>query len=1154
MGLSTLLPCQEGREWHMALQFYLGPSGSGKTYRLYHKIIEEAEKNPNNQYMILVPEQFTMSTQKEIVRMHPKKGILNIDVLSFGRLAFRIFEETGLKETIVLDDIGKSMILRKIASEKEGELKVLGKNLKRLGYIEEVKSIVAEFLQYNIGEKELERLKKGAGTRELLRCKLCDIEILYDRFKEYLKENYTTSEEMLSLASDALPKSEKIKDSVIALDGFTGFTPVQNKLLRQLIAQCRQVIVAITLGAGENPYEADGEQKLFALSKKTIFSLERLSIEAGIQRDRAKDLYLNKSPVKRFEGKEGLAFLEENLFRYQSKIFEKDPEDIRLFTAFNPMEELRQVCIEMKRLIREKGYRYRDFAIMCGDMEVYAPYAKRMFQKYNIPSFLDQNRKILLNPVIEFLRAGIGIVTKDYSYESVFHFARAGFWTMDKESIDLAENFVLSKGIRGSKAWSKKFRKPKKGYSKKEMEAINKFREEILSMLKPLSSLKEKKGEGTVEEMTKSLYEFLCQTKVQELLAKYEGQFAHEGNKEKEKEFHQIYKEIIDLFDKMVELLGKEKMNLKEYGELLDAGFSEIEVGLIPLSVDQILMGDIERSRFDHVKILFFVGLNEGIVPKTGAKGGILSDLDREALKAQDVELAPTLRERAYVQRLYLYRNMTKPDHCLYLSYTKVNGAGQSASPSSLVEEIKRLFPKLSMMESLEARDRNRITAPKDGLDYLMDDLHHFDSLDKDKRELYAWYYRSSQYGQWLKKLSENVLGFQKTDSLSKAVARGLYGKVLENSVTRLEKYAACAYSHFLNYGLFLKERDMFSLEARDLGTIFHDCLEQFSRELYKRDYSWFQLPEEEAEELAEEAIRVSSEQYKDALGSSARNEYMRIRMKRIILRAVKTLCTQAKGGDFVPKAYEVEFPGEEKMETSIIPLSEEEEIHLRGRIDRIDILEDGMHIYVKIIDYKSGEKDLSLEEIFQGLSLQLMVYMRAAMELEKKAHPEKKVLPGGILYYHIEDPLVDIEEGEEVEGIEKKIASKLRMKGMVNEDNSVLEKMDRKMTGRSDIIPVRWNKDKSLSKDSSTFSLEEFDALSQFVREKIKEMGREILSGKIDRNPYEMGTKDACRYCAYKGICSLEKAKDGEYRRVVKKRAKEEIWNDIHSRSAENH
>ncbi len=276
--------------------------------------------------------------------------------------------------------------------------------------------------------------------------------------------------------------------------------------------------------------------------------------------------------------------------------------------------------------------------------------------------------------------------------------------------------------------------------------------------------------------------------------------------------------------------------------------------------------------------------------------------------------------------------------------------------------------------------------------------------------------------------------------------------------------------------------------------------------------------------------------------------------MKRIILRAVKTLCTQAKGGDFVPKAYEVEFPGEEKMETSIIPLSEEEEIHLRGRIDRIDILEDGTHIYVKIIDYKSGEKDLSLEEIFQGLSLQLMVYMRAAMELEKKAHPEKKVLPGGILYYHIEDPLVDIEEGEEVEGIEKKIASKLRMKGMVNEDNSVLEKMDRKMTGRSDIIPVRWNKDKSLSKDSSTFSLEEFDALSQFVREKIKEMGREILSGKIDRNPYEMGTKDACRYCAYKGICSLEKAKDGEYRRVVKKRAKEEIWNDIHSRSAENH
>ncbi len=238
----------------MALQFIFGGSGSGKSYDLYQTIIKKAGENPALNYMVLVPEQFTMQTQKDLVLMHAKRGIMNIDVLSFGRLAYRIFEETGKGNVPVLDDEGKNLVLRKLAAKAESRLKILKGNLKRFGYISEVKSVISEFDQYDIGPEELERVMERAGKDTYLFYKLRDIQVIYEEFRTYLRDRYITKEELLDVLCRIAPESEILKRSVVVLDGFTGFTPVQNRLLVQLMKLCRDVIITVTIDELEDPY------------------------------------------------------------------------------------------------------------------------------------------------------------------------------------------------------------------------------------------------------------------------------------------------------------------------------------------------------------------------------------------------------------------------------------------------------------------------------------------------------------------------------------------------------------------------------------------------------------------------------------------------------------------------------------------------------------------------------------------------------------------------------------------------------------------------------------------------------------------------------------------------------------------------------------
>ena len=1125
----------------MSLRFCFGPSGSGKSHRIYEEIMQRAAEEPGRNFLIIVPDQFTMQTQKDLVMRSDRDGILNIDVLSFGRLSHRILEEVGTKEMPVLDDTGKSLVLQKVAADLKEQLPAMGSLLHKQGYIHEVKSAISEFMQYGISTQDMDKLITSAQKRGALAMKLKDLKTLYRGFQDYIRDHFITTEETLDVLRRSLSKSKILKGSVVVFDGFTGFTPIQNRLIQELMRVCAETIVTVTIGVGEDPYKMDGEQKLFHLSKKTVADLEKLAAEAEVER--GEDLFVKGGP-NRFAKAPALHYLEQNLFRYQYEPYAGEQQEIHMFEALSPREEVHQTALYIRHLIREQGMTYRDIAVVIGDLEGYASYVETEFGQLEIPCFLDRTRGIVLNPMIEYIKSALQLYIKDFSYDTVFHFLRSGMADISREEIDELENYVIRTGARGYRTYSRLFTRRTEELQgnaegseqaeEKTMERLNRIRQQFMDAVEILHMGSQEKAGDYVSH----LYDFLEQNQVQQKLLNYQQQFEKEGDLSRAREYAQIYRLVMDLLDQVYELLGEEEISRQEFADILEAGFGEITVGTIPQSVDRIVVGDMERTRLKQVKVLFFLGVNDGSIPKNASKGGIISDMDREFLIESGTEMAPSPRQQMYIQRLYLYLNMTKPSEQLYLSYAKVNSEGKGIRPSYLIDTVRKLFPAMSVEYPQNRSRLEQIEGRQEGARYLAEELREYVEgtlPEEERQDFYLMYraYEADAAGRDL--LTRAAFRRYRESGLSRIVARALYGQQLENSVSRLETYAACACRHFLQYGLSLQEREEFGFEVSDMGTVYHAVLENFAGKLAESNLTWWDFTEDFAAKAVKESVEAYAATYGETvLYSSARNEYAITRMSRILTRTVLTLQKHLKQGSFQPDDYELSFRFAEDLDSIHVDLSEDEKMHLQGRIDRIDVSEDAEHVYVKVIDYKSGNRKFDLAALYYGLQLQLVVYMNAAMEMESRKHPDKEIVPAALLYYHIDDPTIETPVELTDEQINEQILAKLRMNGVVNSDPEVVERLDRYMQDKSVVIPVEKKKDGSFSARSGVLSREEMQLISSYVDAKIRSIGREILDGKIAANPYEKGNEEACTYCAYKKVCGFDGSIPGYEKRQL--------------------
>ena len=1120
----------------MSLQFVTGSSGSGKSTYLYQQIIEESLADPGRFFLVIVPEQFTMSSQRQLVQMHPLHGLMNIEILSFERLAYRVFDELGINPASVLEEMGKNLVVRRVAEELSGQLPTLGRNMRKRGYVSQVKSFISELSQYHISPEEFEEMVATPGMSASFYQKGADLIKLYQGFLDFIEDKYITSEQLLEKLTEVVEDSLFIKDSVIVLDGFTGFTPVQNQLLLRLLPLAASVYCAVTVDPREHLFGEVAEEELFAMSKKMVQSLMKMAEMTGVEV--LDPVVLSMDASSRYPKEGALRHLEANLFRRDKEVY-ATCEDIHLTRAENPKEELSFVAATIRRLLRQKAYHYGDFAVVCAKMEEYSPYIDDIFRAYGIPMFKDEKATILLQPAVEFVRSAIGMVEGRFSYDAMMHFFRCGLSGLSREEIDGLDNYLYASGLRGKNKWMHPFTVCPRGFDAGDLVEMNRIREYFVGKTTDFLAAFSKK-QDTVRSYATALYELTEAFDVQAQCEEWAAAYAAVEDEQKEREYEEIYGILIAILDKMVALMGEEEVTVAEFLDLFESGLETARVGMIPPDADSVVFGDMERTRLQDVSVLFLLGANDGMIPKSVSDGSILSQSERLLLKEASYELAPTEREKSFMQRFYLYLALTKPKDALYVSFAKISNSGESLQKSYLISVLQELYPSLTIgwAASEEGIWREAASeARSHAIGLVRRFLDHeilSEQEQKQLQDLMAVFYREDK--EHFMKLMDALFYRHEGEQISEGVMKALGGGEIRGSVSRLETYATCGYRYFLQYLLQIQERREHAFEAVDMGSLYHDALEKYEHALLEANEDWQTITPERSEELLQQSIRLAYEQMEKAESfDNARENYIRTHMEKTLRRTVWALTKQVRAGSFVPSQFEVSLRELGDEGSLHYPLDNGMELQLGGVIDRVDTFTVDDTLYIKVIDYKSSGKDVNPSDLYHGLQIQLIFYMNAA--LKAKAAKGISASPAAVLYYHINDPMIRGDYHTTNDALEQEILTALKVKGLVNASDVVIEGLDKEIyeKGVSQVIPVKIKKDHTPDANSKVATEEEFKLLTDFVEKKVTDLGNRIASGDIAALPYCKKSRTGCDYCEYHSICGFDPRMDGyEYRRLM--------------------
>lgn len=1116
----------------MSVRFLLGASGSGKSRQIYNEIIQASIKEPERNFYLIVPEQYTMEAQRELVTMHPAGGMMNIDAIGMNRLAYRVFDELGISTGQVLEDFGKSMLIKKILCEQQDTLHVYGSYYDKLGFVDEMKSMMSEIFQYNIKQDTIDEIMEQIPEDSVVAGKMQDIRHIYEEFEAFAGERYIVAEQLVELLTRHVGQSKLVCGSSLYFDGFTGFTPVQLELVEKLMTCADDLTFSFTLDDRDQKYEHIKDYELFYLTKTTIKKLTEAAAAAGVEIE--SPVVLPGTINYRLGENRELFFLERNLFRSPYQKWKQPLERIHLTATGDAQDEIVFVASTIRRLVREEGYRYKDIAIVAGDLEQASHIYERVMDEYEIPVFIDANACLKANPCAETIRSVLAVLADDFSYDSVFRFLKAGMTDLSFEDIELLENYALKRGVRGYSRWN---RAVSENYEKTSPVNIEEIRQAFMKMFGDIrKAFADKKA--VTKDYVEALYDFLLQIHMYEKLEARKNELYEENRINEGDAYGQIFEKTVRLFDKIAELLGDTKMSVKEFYEIVDTGLSDIEVGVVPPTVDRVLIGDITRSRLNHIKVLFFTSVNDGIVPKAPKKGRILSDRDRDILSDCGLELAPSDKQNSYIEQFYIYTILTKPSDHLYISYHKLSASLESMRPSYLLGRISSIFP------SLQAEEYDAASCMPDTVNRsLRRILRAEDSEDAESRILTRILTEKGFAGE-LTAIYKGRTYRNVAEQLPPETIALLYGRYLHASVSKLELYARCGFAYFLKYGLRLKEREMYQVDVRNVGVILHSVMEGLFKQVRDtRNNDWENFPEDERMLMVTELVnRAAEESAGDFFEDNARNAYMLQMIERMAQTSAGMLQKHIRLGSMKPGMLEKTFDSaKDEVGSYLFELPNQIQMSINGKIDRVDVEEEDGTVYIKVIDYKSSARKLSLEEILNGEQLQLVTYSAIAYEIEKMIYPDKNIQIAGLLYYSFDDPVIEIESSEidtgteqpefsDQEKLDAERMEKMKLQGFVNESPAVIQKMDHTC---NQSLPVKLDKNGDIKKSENVVSADQIRTIMELTRENIEELGSQIAEGKIAIEPYKNKSNTGCDYCEFKNICHFDVKNDGnQYRR----------------------
>lgn len=1109
----------------MGLRIIYGKPGSGKSQFCFSEIAKLIDKKES--IFIITPEQFSFTAERKLMETVNKNAVINAEVITLTRMAYRVLNDIGGEIKQSLSKCGKAMLVYSILNKYKKELEFLGKSNEN---IDLVIRTITEFKKHGITINNLkDEMEKTQDA--YLKTKLSDMILLYENFENKIVDNYIDDTDLLTILVKHLDEVEFIKNSIIYIDEFAGFTHQEYEIIKGLIKYAKQVNITIcvdNLNPAINP-----DTDIYYSNKITLYKLIDLVNENNFKLEEPvflKDQY-------RFKTKE-LKHLANNIYEIQSTKYEENVENIRLFLAKNPYSEIENIAKEIKKLVRDKKIRYKDISIITKNIDTYASLVRAIFKQYEIPVFIDEKRDLNQNIIIQYVLSILEILVKNFSSESVFSYIKLGFCEIDEDEIFKLENYCNKWGIKQNK-WKKDFNIEVEDKSKKqEVERLNELRKQIIM---PLIELKESiKKEKTAINVTKSLYEFIQNQKIEEKVISRISKLEEEKNIDLANEYKSSYQVLIEILDEIVLIFNEEKISLDNYSKILKIGLKNSGLGKIPGTQDQVTFGDVNRSRSHKVQNIFIIGLNDGSFPSINKDEGFFNDLDREELKQDGIELAKGTLEQLYEDNFNIYKAFTTAENQLYLSYVSTDSESKSLRPSMLINKIKKMFPKLIEKSDVINKEYDLFNkeVTYEELIENIDKIRSGESIDKIWYEIYN-YYKSQN--EWKEKLFEDLEGLRYSNlpnQIKKANIDKLYGNKLNTSVSQLERYRSCPFSYYLQYGLKLKEKEELKIQSFNTGSFMHETIDEFFEYVREEQILLTQIEEEQIKEIVSQIIDKNLNLSKNYIfTATAKYKVLVKRLKRIVSKALKYIIETLIYSDFDIEGTEIEFNKKGKYPPIVLELDNGKKVEITGKIDRIDTADSDDGKYLRIIDYKSSSKNIDLNEVYAGLQIQLLTYTDAICKAED-------IMPAGVFYFSLLEQMIKADKKVSDEEIEDMIRKNFRMKGLILADVKIIKMNDNTLkTGSSKMVPAAITQSGTVNeKWTNGVNKEQFKILQDYIDKTIKDISKEILSGKIDLKPYNKKGKTPCEYCSYKSICGFNTKQNGNQYNYIDKKSKDDL------------
>lgn len=1108
----------------MGLKIIYGRAGTGKSTYCFSQMANLI-KSSKKIYMI-TPEQFSYTAEKKLMETIDSSAVLNAEVITLSRMAYRVLQEVGKMPQNNLTESGRAMLIYSILSKNKKKLKFLAKSDEN---IDLCMNAITEFKKHGIKIQDLEEeIDKTKDT--YLKTKLEDMLLLYESFQNQIQNQTMDETDLLMALSQNLEQTEMIKDSIIYMDEFTGFTHPEYEVIRQLAKQAKQINITINIDSLQPSNKPDTD--LFYSNKITTQKLLKLAEESQIEIE--EPMYLEKTA--RFQNEE-LIYLEKNMGKLSSTKYEKKVDNIQLFLAKNQYSEIEKVAKEILKLVRDQNLRYRNIAVITRNISSYASLVRAIFEEYEIPVFIDEKRELNQNSFIQYLLAILEVLSQNFSRESVFQYLKIGFSDIELEDLYSLENYCTKWGIDHTK-WKKDFVYESQEEGKQQqIEYFNQLRKQIIE---PLLLLKE--NTKTVATMTKALYQFLQKQNIEEKMEQKIQSLKQKGLIDLANETIASYEIVIHLLDEMVAIFGEEKITIEQYRQILKIGLKNSELGKIPGTQDQVILGDIERSRSHKVDTIFIIGLNDGNFPSVNRKEGFFNDKDRERLKENGIELAKGTIENLYEENFNIYKAFTTAEKHLYLSYASSDSEGKSLRPSMLIYKIKKMFPGLEETSDI-IESKKEITNEKATYETLLEQISKIakgEQIEPIWQQIYHYYQEKEE---WKEKLTKDCKGLQYTnipENIKIEMMDKLYGNTLNTSVSKLEKYRKCPFSYYLQYGLKLKEKEELKIQSFDTGSFMHEVIDQFFEQIKEEKIPLpnFLAEETDIQKKVDQIIaQILENTTKYRFTATTKYKVLVKRLKKMIAVALKYIIESLVYSDFSIQATELEFGRRGTYKPIQLQLENGKKIEITGKIDRIDTAKTEKGTYVRIIDYKSSAKNIDLNEVYAGIQIQLLTYMDAVCK-------EEDLQSAGVFYFSLLEQMVKTEKRITEEQIEEEIRKNFKMKGLILADVKVIQMQDKNLTsGVSKIIPAGITTAGAINESKTNgVDQEEFEILQQYIHQTIKQIAKEILSGKIDLKPYYKKGETPCQYCTYQAICGFNPNQSNNGYSYIENKTKEDI------------